>query len=82
MDIKLLHFLIGVLQDIHIIQLEGFVTSINETKVCYLIKFFYELKQAPHVWYELCDSYFLSQGFLKCLFDRNVHLNISSTKPS
>jgi hypothetical protein len=46
MDIKLLHFLIGILQDIHLTQLEGFVTSISETKVRCLIKFFYELKQA------------------------------------
>jgi hypothetical protein len=34
--------------------------------VCLLKKSLYDLKQAPMVWYEIIDQFFLSHGFKHC----------------
>ena len=66
-------------------QLEGFVESGQESKVCKLNKSLYGLKQAPKQWHDNFDSYMIVNGFKsnecdKCIYSQswnNLHVIIS-----
>ena len=62
--IKKTIFLNGELEEeIYMSQLEGFVESGKEKKVCKLVKSLYGLKQAPKQWHEKFDQVVLWYGF-------------------
>lgn len=75
MDVKTA-FLNGELEEeIYMEQLDGFVISGQENKVCKLIKSLYGLKQAPKQWHEKFDKTLTSAGFAvneadKCVYYR------------
>nr|GEU44589.1 retrovirus-related Pol polyprotein from transposon TNT 1-94 [Tanacetum cinerariifolium] len=63
-------FLNGELkQDVYISQPEGFVDQDNPSRVYKLKKALYNLKQAPHAWYDMPSSFLISQHFSKGAVD-------------
>ena len=76
MDVKTA-FLNGDLEEeIYMDQLEGFVESGQESKVCKLTKSLYGLKQAPKQWHEKFDScmienYYKSNKCDKCIYSKS-----------
>ncbi|GJZ97157.1 retrovirus-related pol polyprotein from transposon TNT 1-94 [Tanacetum coccineum] len=65
MDIKMA-FLNGELkEEVYVSQLEGFVDQDNPSHVYKLKKALYDLKQAPHAWYDMLSSFLISQHFSK-----------------
>ena len=76
MDVKTI-FLNGDLdEEIYMEQLEGFVATENEHKVCKLITSLYGLKQAPEKWFEKFDTVILSNGFALKWSDRCLYTNV------
>nr|GEU81760.1 hypothetical protein [Tanacetum cinerariifolium] len=75
MDVKTA-FLNGDLnEEIYMKQLEGFMMSGHESKVCKLKKSLYGLKQAPKQWHQKFDDVVLSNGFSlnkadKCVYSK------------
>ena len=55
-------------------QPPGFITSETSSFVCKLHKCLYGLKQAPKAWYEKIDTYFLSNGFKRCIAYPNLYV--------
>ncbi|CAM8914041.1 unnamed protein product [Rhodiola kirilowii] len=56
-------------------QLEGFVVTGQEHKVCKLVKSLYRLKQTPMQWHQKVDEVVLSDGFVlnqsdKCVYSK------------
>jgi hypothetical protein len=73
MDVKTA-FLNGELEEeIYITQPDGFVVKGQEDKVCKLMKFLYDLKQAPKQWHEKFDVTLISAGFSVNGADRCVY---------
>ncbi|GJT36697.1 retrovirus-related pol polyprotein from transposon TNT 1-94 [Tanacetum coccineum] len=69
MDVKTA-FLNGELkEEIYVSQPEGFVDQDNPSHVYKLKKALYDLKQAPHAWYDMLSSFLISQYFSKCVVD-------------
>ncbi|KAK9054827.1 hypothetical protein SSX86_025906 [Deinandra increscens subsp. villosa] len=67
-------FLHGQLEEeIYIDQPEGFVEPGKEDLVCLLKRSLYGLKQSPRQWYKRFDSYIISQGFCRSLYDPCVY---------
>ncbi|GJZ64837.1 retrovirus-related pol polyprotein from transposon TNT 1-94 [Tanacetum coccineum] len=65
MDIKTA-FLNGELkEEVYVSQPEGFVDQDNPSHVYKLKKALYALKQAPRAWYDMLQSFFISQHFSK-----------------
>ena len=57
-------FLNGYLkEDVFMSQPKGFVVKGKEQKVCKLVKSLYDLKQAPHAWYEKLTEHLLKLNF-------------------
>ena len=80
MDVKIA-FLIGDLEEeIYMNQLEGFIVSGQEHKVCKLIKSLYGLKQAPIQWNEKFDKVITSAGFAINDYDRCVYSKMIGDK--
>jgi hypothetical protein len=74
MDVKSV-FLNGDLhEDIYMQQPPGFITTETSSLVCKLNKSLYGLKQAPRAWYEKIDTYFLKNGFKRCISDPNLYV--------
>ncbi|GJW78488.1 zinc finger, CCHC-type containing protein [Tanacetum coccineum] len=75
MDVKTA-FLNGDLEkEVYMKQLEGFVMTSNEHKVCKLVKSLYGLNQAPKQWHQKFNEVVLSSGFLlnqsdKCVYSK------------
>ncbi|CAM8997570.1 unnamed protein product [Rhodiola kirilowii] len=75
MDVKTA-FLNGDLEkEIYMKQLEGFIMSGQEHKVCKLVKSLYGLKQASMQWHQKFDEVVLSDGFIlnqsdKCVYSK------------
>jgi len=75
MDVKTI-FLNGDLdEEVYMEQLEGFLLTRNEKKVCELVKSLYGLKQAPKQWHEKFNSMILLDGFVhsssnKCMYSK------------
>jgi hypothetical protein len=69
-------FLNGELdEEIYMEQLAGFVANDQEGMVCKLLKYLYDLKQAPKLWHEKFDRTLTSVGFVvneadKCVYYR------------
>jgi hypothetical protein len=64
MDVKTT-FLHGDLdEEIYMEQPEGYEVSRKEYLVCKLKKSLYGLKQSPRLWYQKCDAFMKSQGFI------------------
>ncbi|GJW61336.1 retrovirus-related pol polyprotein from transposon TNT 1-94 [Tanacetum coccineum] len=60
MDVKTA-FLNGELkEDVHVSQPEGFVDQDNPSHVYKLKKALYDLKRAPHAWYDMLSSFLIS----------------------
>nr|GEU59257.1 hypothetical protein [Tanacetum cinerariifolium] len=69
MDIKTA-FLKGELKkEVYVSQLKGFVDQEYPSHVYKLKKTLYDLKQAPHAWYEKLSSFLISQHFSKGAID-------------
>ncbi|GJY67814.1 retrovirus-related pol polyprotein from transposon TNT 1-94 [Tanacetum coccineum] len=69
MDVKTA-FLNGELkEEVYVSQLEGFVDQENPSHVYKLRKALYDLKQAPHAWYDMLSSFLISQHFSKGAVD-------------
>jgi hypothetical protein len=63
MDIKTA-FLNGELEEkIYMTHPDGFVVKCQENKVCKLMKYLYDLKQAPKQWHEKFDVTLISVDF-------------------
>ena len=56
-------FLNGEVEEVYVVQPEGYVMSGEESKVYRLKKAQYGLKQAPRAWYSKIDSFFIDNGF-------------------
>jgi len=68
-------FLNGLLhEEIYIDHPEGYSQFGQEHKVCRLLKSLYGLKPVPRMWYELFDTFLLSQGFHRCTLDTSVYI--------
>ena len=63
MDVKTAFLNDELEEEIYLKQLEGFVESRRENKVCKLVKSLYGLKQAPKQWHEKFDQVILSYSF-------------------
>ena len=71
-DVKTV-FLNGDLdEEIYMDQLEGFVESGQESKVCKLTKSLYSLKQAPKQWHENFDSCMIENGYKSNEWDKCI----------
>ena len=55
-------------------QPHGFILVETSSLVCKLNQSLYVLKQAPRAWYEKIDTYFLSNGFKKCISDPTLYV--------
>ena len=73
MDVKTA-FLNGDLdEEIYMDQLEGFVEFGQESKVCKLTKFLYDLKQAPKNWHKKFDSYMIENDYKSNECDKCIY---------
>ena len=67
-------FLNGIIEEeVYIEQPKGFEIFNSELHVCRLKRELNGLKQAPHAWYTLIDSYFTGLGFTKSEADANLY---------
>ncbi|RVW18807.1 Retrovirus-related Pol polyprotein from transposon TNT 1-94 [Vitis vinifera] len=57
------------LEDLYMIQPEGFIVQGQENLVCKLRKSLYGLKQAPRQWYKKFDNFMHRIGFKRCEAD-------------
>lgn len=77
MDVKTT-FLNGDLEkEMYMEQPEGYVSPIQESKVCKLVKSFYGLKQAPKQWHQNFDHVMKENGYKinecdKCIYVKNT----------
>nr|GEV46386.1 retrovirus-related Pol polyprotein from transposon TNT 1-94 [Tanacetum cinerariifolium] len=65
MDIKMAFLNDELKEEVYVSQPEGFVDQDNPSHVYKLIKALYNLKQAPHAWYDMLSSFIISQHFSK-----------------
>nr|GEZ56069.1 hypothetical protein [Tanacetum cinerariifolium] len=69
MDVKMT-FLIGLLkEEVYVSQPEGFIDPEFPNHVYRLKKALYDLKQAPHAWYDKLSSFLIEHGFTKGIVD-------------
>ncbi|KAL0287793.1 UNVERIFIED_CONTAM: Retrovirus-related Pol polyprotein from transposon TNT 1-94 [Sesamum angustifolium] len=70
-------FLHGELQEkVFIKQPPGYVKLECENMVYRLKKALYGLKQAPRTWYSRIETYFLREGFQKCLYEHTLFVKL------
>ena len=78
MDVKSA-FLNGILEEeVYIKQPLGYEILGEEHKVYKLKKALYGLKQAPRAWYKRIDSYFVNNGFSKCVYEPTLYIKVSN----
>nr|GEW64011.1 retrovirus-related Pol polyprotein from transposon TNT 1-94 [Tanacetum cinerariifolium] len=65
MDIKMAFLNGELIEEVYVSQPEGFVDQDNPSHVYKLKKALYDLKQAPHAWYDMLSSFLISQQFSK-----------------
>lgn len=56
-------------EEVYVQQPPGYVAEGESSKVCYLCKSLYGLKQSPHVWFEKLTTILLEFGFVRCKSD-------------
>lgn len=56
-------------EEVYMQQPPGYVAEGESSKVCYLRKSLYGLKQSPHVWFEKLTTILLEFGFVRCKSD-------------
>lgn len=66
-------FLNGDLQEVYVLQPEGFVKEGEECKVYRLLKVLYGLRQAPRAWNARLNEYLTKLGFVKCPYKHVVY---------
>lgn len=76
LDVKSAFFHGDLKGEVFIDQPPGFVKLGNEHKVYRLKKALYGLKQAPRAWYNHIETYFLKEGFQKCLYEHTLFIKI------
>lgn len=64
----------GILEEVYIEQLEGFVDPSKKNMVCELHKALYGLKQACRAWYGRLHAYLVRIGFAKTNDNNNLYL--------
>ena len=75
MDVKSA-FLNGILEEeVYIKQSPGY-EILGEHKVYKLKKALYDLKQAPRAWYKRIDSYFVNNGYSKCVYEPTLYIKV------
>ena len=60
-------------------QPQGYEKHGEEEKVYRLKKALYGLKQAPRAWYSRIETYFLKEGFEKCLCEHTLFIKTSGS---
>ena len=61
-------------EDIYMQQPLGLINVESSSLICKLHKYLYGLTQAPRVWYDKIDTYFLNHGFKHCIYDPNLYV--------
>ncbi|GKD43021.1 retrovirus-related pol polyprotein from transposon TNT 1-94, partial [Tanacetum coccineum] len=69
MDVKTAFLNAELKEEVYVSQPEGFVDQDNPSYVYKLKKARYDLKQAPHAWYDMLSSFLISQHFSKAAVD-------------
>nr|GEW75939.1 hypothetical protein [Tanacetum cinerariifolium] len=69
MDVKTAFLNGNLREEVYVSQPDGFIDPDNPNHVYKLKKALYELKQAPHAWYDMLSLFLLSQDFSKGLVD-------------
>ncbi|XP_073003520.1 uncharacterized protein [Typha latifolia] len=59
-------------EEVFIEQHRGYEVKVVEDKVYRLKKTLYGLKQAPRAWYSIIESYFIKEGFDRCLSEHTL----------
>ena len=59
-------------------QPPGYIVKGEENKVYRLRRALYDLKQAPHAWYNRIEAYFLKEGFEKCPYEHTLFIKKST----
>nr|GFB45332.1 zinc finger, CCHC-type [Tanacetum cinerariifolium] len=80
MDVKMVFLNCDLDEEVYMKQLEGFVLSGNEHKVCKLVKSLYEMKQASKQWHQKFDEVVLSSGFILNQSDKTGQNQVDKTK--
>ena len=69
-------FLNGILEEVYMQQLDGFVDKNNKNMVCRLHKALYGLSQATKTWYERLHTYLVKIGFERIDDNNNLYMKI------
>ena len=62
----------NISEEVFVEQPQGYEVKGGESKVYKLRKALYGLKQAPRAWFSKIESYFIKEGFEKCLSDHTL----------
>ena len=73
MDVKF-YFLNGILQEVYVDQLLGYIVKGHQHKVFRLNNTLYGLKQDPRALYSRIDSYLINNGFNKSSNERTLYV--------
>lgn len=74
MDVKSAFLNGDLIEEVYMVQLDGFLDEQNPLKVCRLIKSLYGLKQAPRAWHIKIDGHLLQHGFIRSPSDPNLYI--------
>lgn len=69
LDVKIAFLYGDLVEDIYIMQPQGFTIIDKERLVCKLKKIMYGLKQASRQWYKKFDGFMCNNGFMRCQTD-------------
>ncbi|GMP58681.1 hypothetical protein CsSME_00022264 [Camellia sinensis var. sinensis] len=72
-------FLRGVLEEVYMVQPQGFVHSNQPQLVCKLHKAHYGLKQAPGGWFSIFSNFLLTHQFVQSHCDSSLFIKKTST---
>ena len=81
MDVKTTFLNCVVEEEVYMKQPLGFETHEMMSHVCKLKNSLYGLKHAPRTWYDMMDSFLMSQGFTKNKADSNLYFKVEDRRP-